>query len=229
MISYEKLKQISLEWRQMIPAQREAVIAEVHRLRPIVAALPPFLNEALDTWREDCPGCSDFLIDFIYTPAEDGEIWAVELACSRALLDPGTRAWDDLLIFLSSVQIPDHIPPDSGAGRFLPDLLEFMSVHCFDARDTLRELAKYLRPRELDAEAVAKAARSKMATENASKRNLEARAWVVTRWAARVDKGQSKAAFARQHSMLVKHRFKVDVLPDQIAREWLPKKPKSGA
>ena len=213
----------------MIPAQREAVIAEVHRLRPIVAALPPFLNEALDTWREDCPGCSDFLIDFIYTPAEDGEIWAVELACSRALLDPGTRAWDDLLIFLSSVQIPDHIPPDSGAGRFLPDLLEFMSEHCFDARDTLRELAKYLRPRELDAEAVAKAARSKMATENASKRNLEARAWVVTRWAARVDKGQSKAAFARQHSMLVKHRFKVDVLPDQIAREWLPKKPKSGA
>ena len=162
-------------------------------------------------------------------PHEDGEVWAVELACSRVLLDPGTRAWDDLLIFLSSVQIPDHIPPDSGAGRFLPDLLEFMSEHCFDARDTLRELAKYLRPRELDAEAVAKAARSKMATENASKRNLEARAWVVTRWAARVDKGQSKAAFARQHSMLVKHRFKVDVLPDQIAREWLPKKPKSGA
>lgn len=228
MISDGRLERTFQEWQQMMPPQREAVIAEVHRLRPIVAALPPFLNESLDAWREDCPGCSEGLMDFAYAPHEDGEVWAVELACSRALLDPGTRAWDDLLIFLSSVQIPDHIPPDSGAGRFLPDLLEFMSVHCFEARDTLRELAKYLRPRELDAEAVAKAARSKMATENASKRNLEARAWVLTRWAARVDKGQSKAAFARQYSKLIKHRFKADVLPDQIAREWLPKKPKAG-
>ena len=228
MISDERLERACQEWQQMMQPQREAVISEVHRLRPIVAALPPFLNETADAWREDCPGCSEFLIDCAYAPHEDGEVWAVELACSRVLLDPGTRAWDDLLIFLSSVQTPDHIPPDSGAGRFLPDLLEVMSIHSIDGRDTLREFAKYLRPRELDAEAVAKAARSKMATENASKRNLEARAWVVTSWAARVDRGQSKAAFARQYAHLVKHRFKVDVLPDQIAREWLPKKPKAG-
>ena len=212
----------------MMPPQREAVIAEVHRLRPIVAALPPFLNETAEIWREDCPGCSEGLLDCVYSRHEGGEVWAVELACSRVLLDPGTRAWDDLLIFLSSVQTPDHIPPDSGAGRFLPDLLEVLSIHSIDGRDTLREFAKYLRPRELDAEVVAKAARSKMATENASKRNLKAKAWVLTRWAARVDRGQSKAAFARQHSKLIKHSFKVDVLPDQIAREWLPKKPKAG-
>lgn len=223
MITDERLERACLEWQQMTPPQREAVIAEVQRLRPLVVTLPPFRNETANAWREDCPGCSYGLAECAYASTEDGEVWAVELACSRVLLDPGTRAWDDLLIFLSSVHIPDHIPPDSGAGRFLPDLLEVMSYHSIDGRDTLREFAKYLRPRELDATAVAKAARTKLAAENASKRNLEARAWVVTEWASRRNKAESKASFASRHSVLIKDRFNATVSAEQIKREWLPK------
>ena len=72
-------------------------------------------------------------------------------------------------------------------------------------------------------EAVAKAARSKMAAENASKRNLEARAWVVTEWASRRNKAESKASFASRHSVLIKNRFNATVSAEQIKREWLPK------
>lgn len=223
MITDERLERACQEWQQMTPAQREAVIAEVHRLRPIVAALPPFRNETANGWRESCPTFSVDLLECAFTAHTGDEVWTVELACSRVLLDPGTRAWDDLLIFLSSVQVPDHIPPDSGAGRFLPDLLEVMSYHAIDGRHTLRDFAKYLRPRELDAVAVAKAARSKLAAENASKRNLEARAWVLTEWASRRSKAESKASFAKRHSVLIKDRFNATVSADQIKREWLPK------
>ena len=120
--------------------------------------------------------------------------------------------------------MPDHIPPDSWAGRFWPEILEDLSAYTIDYGNTFREFAKHLgkHPNERPA-AVAKAARSKMAAENASKRNLEARAWVLTEWASRTNKAESKASFARRHSALIKQRFKATVSPEQIMREWLPK------
>jgi hypothetical protein len=67
--------------------------------------------------------------------------------------------------------------------------------------------------------------KSHVRRERAAKKNEGPRAWVRSEWQERADKGQSKAAFARQYAALVKHRFnlQVTVTADTIARDWLPK------
>jgi hypothetical protein len=68
------------------------------------------------------------------------------------------------------------------------------------------------------------AGRSDVKKRQAAAKNESARSWVFMQWILRTDKGQSKAAFARQYAALVKHRFpKISVTPDTIARDWLPK------
>jgi len=67
------------------------------------------------------------------------------------------------------------------------------------------------------------AGRSDVKKRQAQAKNEGARTWVAMQWILRTDKGQSKAAFARQHAALVKPRFDLDVTPDTIARDWLPK------
>lgn len=57
----------------------------------------------------------------------------------------------------------------------------------------------------------------------AKAKNATPRAWVLTEWAIRTDKQQSKAAFARQYVGLVKACYGVRVTPETIARDWLPK------
>jgi hypothetical protein len=61
------------------------------------------------------------------------------------------------------------------------------------------------------------------AAERASAKNRAARDWVLNEWTSRSDKGQSKAAFGRMYPPLIKKKFDLDVTPEQIAREWLPK------
>ncbi|MBK6558565.1 hypothetical protein [Candidatus Skiveiella danica] len=64
----------------------------------------------------------------------------------------------------------------------------------------------------------------------AKSKNAQPRAWVLSEWHNRTDKGQSKASFARQYAPIVKKRFPKDsaaVTPDTIAREWLPKAKKA--
>ncbi len=60
----------------------------------------------------------------------------------------------------------------------------------------------------------------------AKSKNAQPRAWVLSEWNNRQDKGQSKASFARQYAPMVKKRFPKDsaaVTPETIARDWLPK------
>ena len=60
----------------------------------------------------------------------------------------------------------------------------------------------------------------------AKSKNAEPRAWVLSEWTNRQDRGQSKASFARQYAPMVKKRFPKDsaaVTPETIARDWLPK------
>lgn len=59
-----------------------------------------------------------------------------------------------------------------------------------------------------------KAARSK---------NLTERTFTVNAWQSREDKGQKKAAFARQYANLIKSKYGTVVTPETIARDWLPK------
>ena len=73
---------------------------------------------------------------------------------------------------------------------------------------------------------------STRARKSAQSKNAEPRAWVLSEWQNRTDKGQSKASFARQYATLVKKRFPKDsaaVTPETIARDWLPKAKKAAS
>ena len=79
-------------------------------------------------------------------------------------------------------------------------------------------------------EAGQKIERSTRARKSAQSKNAEPRAWVLSEWQNRTDKGQSKASFAKQYAPLVKKRFPKDsaaVNPETIARDWLPKDKKA--
>lgn len=67
---------------------------------------------------------------------------------------------------------------------------------------------------------------SARARKAAKLKNDKPRAWVLSEWNKRTDKGQSKASFARQYAPMVKKRFPNDpagVTAETIARDWLPK------
>jgi len=64
---------------------------------------------------------------------------------------------------------------------------------------------------------------SQIASDNAKSKNAIARAWVLTEWEKRPDKGQTKAAFSRDHVHFVKQKFGQKIDAQTIARDWLPK------
>lgn len=85
------------------------------------------------------------------------------------------------------------------------------------------ELSRVLRP-------LIDQVNSAKASFAATKKNEAPRAWVLTEWENRTDKGQSKASFARQYAALAKIKFRdadkgkdLTVTPETIARGWLPK------
>ena len=59
--------------------------------------------------------------------------------------------------------------------------------------------------------------------EIARSKNAAPRAWCLSQWESRTDKGQSKASFARQYAPMVKKSFSLIVTPETIARDWLPR------
>jgi hypothetical protein len=130
---------------------------------------------------------------------------------SNALYCPESRAWVRLFLVLREAKQHPEISTN-------PEVLKFVDcvvalVHQagghLDHKGVLKPLENRLR--------------SDHARQVASQKNEEPRAWVRSAWRDRSDKGQSKAAFARQHAALVKRRFDVDVTPDTIGRDWLPK------
>jgi hypothetical protein len=70
---------------------------------------------------------------------------------------------------------------------------------------------------------IGKVAISKKASLQAKNKNSEERNWVQSEWINRTDTGQSKAAFARQHTHLVKKNFNLQITEDTIKRDWLAK------
>ena len=64
---------------------------------------------------------------------------------------------------------------------------------------------------------------SRRASEAAKSKNAEPKKWVISEWKSRSDRGQGKASFGRQYSSLVKRKFDLKVLPETIARDWLPR------
>lgn len=68
-----------------------------------------------------------------------------------------------------------------------------------------------------------KAGKSHSGRIKAMSKNEAARNWVINEWSGRVDRGQSKASFARQYAPLLKAKFRLGVTTDTIKRDWLPK------
>jgi hypothetical protein len=119
-------------------------------------------------------------------------------------------------------------------GRTLEDLNrgrdEAESIRLHLERQGLEGLQSYLKANPITPEGVAwllfenrRLALSLAASAAAKKRNADPRTWVVEVWKDRVDKGQSKASFARMIEHEVRRRFGVGVTADRIARYWLPK------
>ena len=118
-----------------------------------------------------------------------------------------------------------HLSKEDGTGRqkIKVSVLGMLNIHAIDAwikRNPQRVTAHLLFQ---IAQAGFAAGKSQVQRATAAKKNEEPRAWVRCEWRDRSDKGQSKAAFARQYAALVKRRFDLDVTPDTIVREWLPK------
>lgn len=99
------------------------------------------------------------------------------------------------------------------------------NIHAAEFCSLVRELAVCARGHSTIDQVLAPlktAAKSMHASDVASKKNAEPRAWVLNEWNGRTDHGQSKASFARQHASLVKSKFNLDVTPETIGA-WLPK------
>jgi hypothetical protein len=76
---------------------------------------------------------------------------------------------------------------------------------------------------EMAGERALRLGHSKQMSAAAKAKNAAPRSWVLQQWLGRTDHGQSKASFSRQHAALVKSKFSLDVTPETISRDWLPK------
>lgn len=127
-------------------------------------------------------------------------------------------------------------------GKMEADAREFLSLywrgHDVKARRhklTLEPLERWLEANqpldrwfyvhliEAAGEAALKLGYSQHKSDIATAKNAAAKAWVLQAWGSRPDKGESKAAFSRTHTALVKKKFNLLITADTIARDWLPK------
>ncbi|HEX5806105.1 MAG TPA: hypothetical protein VFY31_07200 [Macromonas sp.] len=215
MITDEELELIRLHWPSLLPAEKTAFAMEAERLRPLVADLPPFANITAESFRTNGQVSAGYMVE------EDECAIAVEVANAKVLLDPKTRAWDNLIKHLLTVRSASDIAAATEAVLFAENMVEVL-MDAVTIRGGLiaSEVFDIFLPRP---DTVAKAERSRMAAENARKKNIDPRAWVILEWSGRTRRNESKAAFARRYVSKIKERFGTTVSAEQIARKWLPK------
>ena len=126
---------------------------------------------------------------------------------------PPGRAWDRVCEVLSRAIEDVVIGSNQSATEFLEIMLSVAKT--VDGREEIDSVMGVFEP-------IFKSRAAYINSIN-SKPDPGIRRWVVDAWFSRIDKGQSKAAFARQYAALVKQRFDISVTPDTIARDWLPK------
>jgi len=126
-------------------------------------------------------------------------------------LDENQRAWLRIVDVMDLALLNPGITNNAHAAEFC-SMVRQLAV-CARGYSTIDQVLAPLKT----------AAKSMHASDVASKKNADPRAWVLKEWSGRTDHGQSKASFARQYASLVKAKFGLDVTPDTIARDWLPK------
>lgn len=127
------------------------------------------------------------------------------------LITPHTKAWIRVTELLGAAK---HDPVVS----VNPDAIQFLSLVSQIAERAWGhwDLGQVFEP-------MVSALNSMNASEAAKQKNKVPHEWVLSEWQNRPDKGQGKAAFARQYAPLVKKQFNLIVNPETIARDWLPK------
>lgn len=220
-MSDEDIDRLHAAFLAMNPQEIAALKEQAEKARAAAMQWPPFAIFLSHEFTRIGSQCSAQHCAEATYPNAAGFEYLLELEMLKELQSPRVASLEALYTHLKAAQ-NDPVVRANPDAVFLVD--EFSYEVAFMASTRSRESAFS----EIKHEA-AKSAISQQAAQRARSKNIAARAWVLTQWAARTDKGQSKASFARQHAMLVKHSFDVDVLPDQIAREWLPKKSKSGS
>jgi hypothetical protein len=149
--------------------------------------------------------------DFCYkSPSEAVESWRNLIAQMEG---EGGQAWDRVCVILQAAMVDPVICKSQSAVEFLQIMHSVANTTC--GTEDVDGVMQVFRP----------VFASQRAFDNSaiSKPPSSARRWVRDEWFDRTDKGQSKAAFARQYSALVKQKYGISVTPDTIARDWLPK------
>jgi len=141
---------------------------------------------------------------------KEGAILALNQLSDR-MFNPKTKAWMRITEVINVAQSDPAIADNPDAMEFLA-MMKTLSDEAWghwNIRNVLKPLVDFLK--------------SENASFAASQKNEEPRKWVLSEWLNRPDQGQKKAPFSRQYALLVKKKFGLIVLPEQISRNWLPK------
>lgn len=209
MITDAEFERLHAAYSRMSEKQKSAVKRKAEKLRKEALQWPPFEHPQMEELRGKSAGIAQTLADM--TDAElDGFAYACEACFLESLKSPEAVAIDAAMKYLRKAW-EDQL---TKANKTVLHLLESAYAELVDmSRSTLPDELFYFVKKEALSARASMAARSK---------NIKPRAWVVTAWSSRLDKDQSKAAFARQYAPLVKKRYGLAVTPETIARDWLP-------
>ncbi len=134
---------------------------------------------------------------------------------AQRLIPPGLEAWWRIADILEDATNDPEVSANPVAVQFLR-MVKSLAVDGW-GRSSVAEVLVPL----------VKRVKSEIAGRNASQKNHEPRAWVVSEWEKRIDKSQSKASFATQYAPLGKKKFNnnnnFSITADTIKRDWLPK------
>lgn len=213
-----EVKRVGEEWSKMSIQQREAVKSKVAELRLKAQSAEPFHVEILETWRTNSESICDEADTWAW-PEEfaEGARWAIEGASLERLFSPNVMGWEIAQRRIEAAMLDPAIRASPEVIGMLDDVLCAIDWNACGKPDELSVWHFLVSDESI------KAARSQMARSSARAKNAKPREWVVKKWRERPDAGQSKAAFARQHAALVKAKYRIEVTPETIARDWLPK------
>ena len=213
MISDSEIERLHAVCLAMPAAQIATVKKKAEKARAAALQWPPFAHPFIEFWRTNSATMGNDLADGCGALA--GYSYLLELGILESLQDPRVLAIEALARHLLAAFDDTAIHANSGVVALLQhawDELDYM-----DSQSTPSEIFHVMRHE------AAKTAVSQRSAQAARSKNIEPRAWVATKWAARIDRGQSKSSFARQYAPLVKKQYGLDVTPDTIARAWLSK------
>lgn len=201
-----------MEWRVLTRSEKKALEREVEQLRKKVKAYwkEPPLGASWAFWYESDEIAMD--LSSCYWP---GGHHAIERVLLLEMFSPEALAWEQTCLLLANA-LNDPIV------KMNPVAVALIEKASDEARqsDPFKEEIELFEDLRRDG---ARQAASARASKAAKSKNIESRAWVLIEWACRINKAQSKSAFARRYAALVESKFGLSVTPNTIERSWLPK------